>query len=114
MRLSVRPAHYFLAVLALAGAASWWWAKEPTPEHHRLSIQNLEFEQISASVDVGDTITWTNLDIVPHTVTDANGEWDSGEMASGVTFSLVIEDLDTLSFLCRYHPTMTGMIEVSK
>ena len=63
---------------------------------------------------VGDVITWTNGDGVPHTATykddptcttERLGQGDSG----GLTFSAA----GTYAFFCQVHPDMTGTIEVT-
>ncbi len=63
---------------------------------------------------VGDVITWTNGDGVPHTATykddpacttERLGQGESG----GLTFSAA----GTYAFFCKIHPDMTGTIEVT-
>ena len=63
---------------------------------------------------VGDVITWTNGDGVPHTATlkddptcttERLGQGDSG----GLTFSAA----GTYAYVCKIHADMTGTIEVA-
>jgi len=44
---------------------------------HIIEIRDFVFSPISVEVKAGDTITWTNFDIVPHTATAIDHSWDS-------------------------------------
>ena len=59
----------------------------------------------------GDTITWVTRDPVPHTVTAADGAWDSGELLRGESFTTVLTETGSVAYSCRYHPLMTATIE---
>jgi len=61
---------------------------------------------------VGDTIVWTNKDMVPHTVTDTNGAFDSGELAPGKSWSLVAKKPGAYRYLCSLHPNMQAALTV--
>lgn len=110
-----RPAAWLgracVVVLALAGATTACTAGTPRA-HHRVEIRDLRFAPGVAEVQAGDTITWTNHDVVPHTVTEAGGVFESSELAVGGTFTLVAESGDSVHYICRYHPTMTGTLVV--
>jgi plastocyanin len=98
-----------LAVLALAGAAT---ACTPSPVALALPIRKLAFPAAPGALRPGDTVSWTNEDLVPHTVTARDGTWDSGEITPGESFVLVVDTSGTVPYLCRYHPTMTGTLDV--
>jgi plastocyanin len=98
-----------LAVLALAGAAT---ACTPSPVARALPIRELAFPTVPHELHPGDTITWTNEDLVPHTVTAKDGRWDSGELAPGDSFVVVVDTGGTVPYVCRYHPTMSGTLDV--
>lgn len=84
-----------------------------TPERHDLDMRDLVFQPTWASARIGDTLVWTNQDLVPHTVTEVAGEWDSGPVAPGDSWRLVLEAAhDTMAYACIYHPTMTGSVVV--
>ncbi len=66
------------------------------------------------SVAAGESITWTNADSVPHTVTFAEGGCDSGAIAGGggsATVTYLVPG--TYPFVCRFHPAMRGSLEVT-
>jgi hypothetical protein len=69
------------------------------------------------TVQIGDTVTWTNNDSASHTVTSGtsgggpNGIFDSGLISSGLTFSRTFNSAGVFSYLCTVHPWMTGVVE---
>jgi len=101
-----------VALVLLAVSAALVGCGDP-PVRHDLDIRGLVYEPAWASATVGDTVVWTNHDLVPHTVTDVDGAWDSGPIAPGASWSLVLgAGRDTLAYTCIYHPTMTGSVVV--
>ncbi len=59
-----------------------------------------------------DTIVFVNRDLIPHTVTAEEGEFDSGNVAVGSGWRLVLMRSGVHDYLCEYHPTMTGRIVI--
>lgn len=100
------------ALLGLGLAAVLWAAAcSPTaPARHTVEIRGLTFLPANVVLSAGDTVSWINHDLVPHTVTAADGSWDSGEIAPGETFTLAAQT--AAPFVCRYHPTMAGSFTV--
>lgn len=71
----------------------------------------MAFRPGTLSVTAGDTVAWTNDDIVSHTVTfDAQEGRD--ELQMGETLRIAVASGDTLTYFCRYHPSMTGRLVV--
>jgi plastocyanin len=63
---------------------------------------------------VGDVITWTNGDTVPHKVALDDGSCQmSANIAGGGTASLVFSVAGTYPFHCSVHPSMKGTITIS-
>ena len=72
---------------------------------------------------VGDTVTWTNDDTQPHTVTSGSngqpdGKFDSSPnlnplMAPGQTFEHTFEEPGEYPYYCAVHPNMVGTVSVS-
>ncbi len=56
-----------------------------------VSIQDLAFVESTVEIPVGTTVTWTNNDATPHTVTSTDGVFDSGGLDSGETFSFTFD-----------------------
>jgi plastocyanin len=81
----------------------------PAPRHHQIAIESLAFSPATLVVRRGDTVTWTNRDIVPHTATGPESSWDSGYLAAGADFMMVV-GAEAGGYRCAYHPTMTGTL----
>lgn len=75
-------------------------------------IAQFAFDPASVSVAVGTTVTWTNIDTVPHTVTATDGSFNSGNLNPGDSFSFTFDGAGTFDYICNYHPNMTGTIIV--
>jgi plastocyanin len=66
------------------------------------------------SAAVGDVITWTNNDAVPHAVALDDGSCSmSGSIPGGGTRSLVFSVAGSFPFHCSVHPSMTGTITIT-
>ena len=99
-------------VLALATAIVVRAGGAP-PERLELAIRGWAFEPSTLEAAPGDTIVWTNHDVVPHTATTKDGSMDSGVILPGASWSFVVpKAAGHHSYLCIFHPTMTGAITV--
>ena len=86
-------------------------AAAPTELTANADIQNFTHEDLA--VQVGTTVVWTNQDGAPHTTTAAKGQWDSGILQQGETFSFTFSDVGVFSYRCDIHRTMTGEVTVN-
>jgi plastocyanin len=77
-----------------------------------VSIANFAFDPTELEVVAGTEVTWTNDDRAPHTVTADGGEFDSGTLDPGDTFSVAVEGNGPVTYACMIHPEMTGTIVV--
>jgi plastocyanin len=75
-------------------------------------LQNIQISPTSVSVKVGDTVTWTNKDSFDHHLVGDKGEFDSGTMAAGATFSFTFKAAGTIGYHCSIHPEMIGTVVV--
>ncbi|WP_263419457.1 cupredoxin domain-containing protein [Terriglobus albidus] len=80
------------------------------PSH--ITIANFQFQPISLTVHTGDTVIWENRDIVPHTVTDSRGAFDSGSIAPGSSWNLKTTAAGTYQYVCTLHPNMKATLIV--
>jgi plastocyanin len=78
-----------------------------------VDISDFAFQPGSVTIQVGDTVTWTNNDAVAHTATsvDDSALFD-GEMEPGETFSFTFSEAGTVDYICEFHPAMEGTIVV--
>ncbi len=79
-----------------------------------VTIQSNAFNPDSLTIKVGETVTWTNKDSYAHTVTSDSGVFDSGNFASGATFSFTFDTEGSYSYHCSIHTSMTAKIIVTK
>lgn len=77
---------------------------------HRVVIEEMQFAPARLTVAPGDTVSWINRDVVPHTATAADRSWDSGTLEQGDRWSLVVEDGGSIDYTCLFHPTMSGRL----
>jgi plastocyanin len=80
-----------------------------------VDIKDIKFVPHDVTVKAGTTITWTNSDQVPHTVTKTGGpggEFDSGNVAPGDTFELTADVKGTVKYVCEIHPGQDGTFTV--
>ena len=77
----------------------------------QVTIDNFTFTPAEVKAKVGDTVTWTNHDDIPHTVVSA-GKFRSKTMDTDGTFSFTFTSAGDYKYFCSLHPHMTGMIKV--
>ena len=101
-----------VASLAVAAAARPAAVRAAT---HSVSIVDFAFNPGSMTVNVGDTVVWTNTGEAPHTATSQSGPaaFDSGRLETGQTFSFTFTVPGTYSYICSIHPEMQGTITVA-
>lgn len=80
------------------------------PRSHVLKITGFEFVPPRIAVSVGDTLIWSNEDIVPHTATATGGAWDSGTIAAKGRATVVIRAAGRVDYQCALHPSMKGTV----
>jgi len=80
--------------------------------HHVVQIRQLQFQPAQLVVGPGDTVTWVNRDIVPHTASAIDAGWGSGELAEHESWQWIAQAGSTAQYYCVYHPSMRGEIVV--
>lgn len=77
-----------------------------------VKISDIAFSPAEISAHVGDTVVFTNADIVDHTATERAEGWDV-LIEAGKSGQLTLKDAGTFDYFCRFHPNMTGTIKVT-
>lgn len=85
----------------------------PAEAPMEVAMAKASYDPDPIEIVAGMTITWTNEDLLPHTVTDVDLAFDSGYMAQGDTWSRTFETPGTYPYFCVYHPRMRGTVIVS-
>ena len=78
----------------------------------QVKIEKIAFAPTEVAAHVGDTIEWVNADIVAHTATARNKDWDV-MIAPNATKRVVVKAAGTVEYYCKFHPNMIGHITVA-
>ena len=91
------------------------WHGDESDNNYDISITDgMVFNPDDLTINVGDTVTWTNDDNMGHTATSTSGptSFDSGNIASGATWPFTFTEPGTYDYKCSYHSSMTASITV--
>jgi plastocyanin len=83
-------------------------------DHQAVTIKSYAYDPNPFTVQVGDTVVWTNEDSAPHTVTSASGptKLDSPEFGKGGSWSFTASRPGTYRYYCAVHPDMKASFTV--
>jgi len=88
---------------------------DPAPTIFTIGI-DAGFRPVNATIPVGTTIVWRNLETEAHTVTSDNespqGLFESGSIVTGGTSSYTFTEVGVFYYHCRFHIGETGTIRV--
>ena len=77
-----------------------------------VKIDNFAFAPHHLTVKAGTTVTWTNEDDIPHTVTSSKKVFRSKALDTNDKFSFTFTTPGEYKYFCSVHPHMTGAIVV--
>jgi plastocyanin len=98
--------------MAPAATASLTTPNAPAAANH-VTIAGFAYSPSTLTVSRGTTVTWTNNDSAPHTVTsDGSGPLNSSTLGRGASYSFTFTSAGTFSYHCAVHPSMHGTIVV--
>lgn len=114
MRLRTLVLAALLPLLPAAHAASPTESRAPAAAPaFQVDITKFRFQPVKLEVPAGATVTWTNHDEEPHTVTSPGGKFKgSSAMDTGDSYSVVFTKPGTYTYFCAVHPFMTATIVV--
>jgi len=103
-----------LALLALFASAG---LVPPAPASgagtgHEVRIEGMKFVPARIEVHRGDTVTWVNQDLVPHTVTAQKAGLESGQIDHDKRWTYKASKAGEIPYVCRFHPGMRGILVV--
>lgn len=108
---SIRKRSFFLvcSVSLLYGCASS--PEKALHKSYSIDIMQMQFQPAELTIQKGDTVIWTNNDIVAHDVTEENDRhWTSGPLAPGESWSLIVKE--SVDYYCSIHVVMKGRLVV--
>ena len=100
--------HFAAVAVLLAGAIA-------VPAHAatiQVVMDKMEISPAEISVKAGDTIEWVNKDVVAHTATARNGDFDV-MMPAKKTVTSVVKKTGRIDYYCRFHPNMKAVLVVA-
>jgi len=99
-------------LLLFAGSPSVKASDQPSAANAAVKIDNFVFGPRTLTVPVGTTVTWTNVDDIPHTSVSTEGVFKSKVLDTDDKFSYTFTKAGTYAYYCTIHPKMTGQIVV--
>jgi plastocyanin len=104
--------------VALAMLAAILWLVLPatpaTAATHSVAMRQYAYAPTGMTVDVGDTIRWTNDDTAQHDVMITNGpiSFHGPLIGKGQSWTYTFGTAGTYSYICSIHPDMKAQIVV--
>lgn len=89
-------------------------AAAPSGTNTKVKIDNFTFNPAQLTVKVGTTVTWQNVDDIPHTVVSIAAKMRSKALDTNDSFSFTFKDTGEFSYFCSLHPHMVGNIVVTR
>ncbi len=84
----------------------------PVKRAGRVSINSFAFAPGTITVMVGESVTWSNDDGAPHTVTFKDRSASSESLSPGQMFARVFDQPGNFEYFCTFHEFMTGRVIV--
>jgi plastocyanin len=103
------PVVAVVAVLVTLGLRS---DSNGSAQANEVVIEDFAYSPTPLRARVGATITVTNADDAPHTLTADNGAFDTGDLERGDREQITIERTGRVRYHCEIHDYMTGTIDV--
>ena len=78
-----------------------------------VTMSGLKFSPATVTVPAGSTVTWTNKEDAPHTITSKGGsDLKSKNLQKGGSFSHTFTAPGAYNYYCTVHPNMMGTVNV--
>ena len=86
------------------------------PVVHTVVIDAAKFSPATLTIRPGDSVEWVNKDVIAHTATrEATKDgFESGVISPGKSWRRTFKTASELAYVCRFHPTMKGTLQVRK
>ncbi|WP_183842897.1 cupredoxin family copper-binding protein [Rhizobium etli] len=97
--------------LPLLFALFWAGSGVAAATEYQLTIAGMKFSAPPVELHVGDVIVWRNDDIFRHTATARDKSFDI-DLPPKSEGRMTISRAGAVDFYCRFHPAMTGTLDV--
>ena len=114
-KLSIAESRFLMIVavlLVIVSTSNSCTKKSDMPGANEVFIQGSAFSPATITVKANTTITWTNKDGIPHTVTSNTGIFESNSISGGGTWSQPFITAGSFPYHCSIHPSMKGTVVV--
>ncbi len=101
-----------LGLLACAGLLLSLVATSVRAGTTTVAIRNNDFVPPRITIRVGDTVTWTNEDLVPHDAFATDESWQTSMLTTGQSGSITFTTVGTVPYVCSLHLFMRGEVVV--
>jgi plastocyanin len=102
----------YLGALALVLMVAIAPSAGATGQTVTVSIGDFYFSPANITVQPGTAVTFVNEGQEPHTATAFNGQFDSGVLNPGDSYTVVFKGWGTIAYYCEIHPDMRGSVSV--
>lgn len=86
------------------------FARPAKAEDAAVEIHQFKFTPAEMDVAAGTSVTFTNLDLVPHTATGDG--FDTGTLKKGESKTITFPEAGEFPYLCTLHRHMKGRVRV--
>lgn len=83
------------------------------PGSNEVFMRGIAFDPAEITIQAGESVTWTNMDVLPHTATSGNPDDDdfgtvfrSGFLFLNETFTHTFDEAGEFIYFCQVHPNM--------
>ena len=76
-----------------------------------IDMKDIQFNPMSQTVKVGQTVKWVNQDDVPHNV--EGGPLKSSTFSKGGSYTFTPKKAETINYVCTIHPNMTATLTIT-
>ena len=77
-----------------------------------ITMENLVISPAEATAKVGDTLELVNKDVLAHTATAKNGDFDV-TLPPNKNASFVLKKAGNVDYYCRFHPNMKAVLKIA-
>jgi plastocyanin len=101
-----------ISVISLSGCLDQGKTQANTVEIKHYNYSHSAFSPDTITVPAGTKVTWINRDSSNHTVTSTKGDFESGNIKPGESYSYTFKEAGGYNYYCKIHRYMKGFVIV--
>ncbi|MFM0341506.1 cupredoxin domain-containing protein [Paraburkholderia fungorum] len=82
------------------------------PKTYVVTIEGMQFNPPTLTVQRGDRVVWANKDLIPHTASANARLFDSHSIAANASWTYLPDKSGSYPYGCSFHPTMRAVLIV--